>query len=278
MRGVLERGGDVGRGLRRGEGEVPGPLLGIVDHLGETTVRITPAGRRCAAVHGRREERVREADFVPTHAHDVCVFGGTEEIGLRVGVAARSTCTVGRVVAAASSNALRVRAGSRRMRAFNSPSRSSGAGRGSPGTRPGPSRSSARTISSAKSGFPSVASCTRTSVGRDSSAPVHIRTIFAMESTPRASTKTRSARVPRPPSMAIGSCSPTASRSVAMTPTGSVVNRRRANESADAEAPSSHCTSSTARTSGRSDASNFNAPSVAVETARRSAPRPGPPS
>jgi len=67
---LLQRCRDLRIGIGRGEGEVPGAFVGIVDDLRQPGVERAPRRRRRLGIDDRSEERVREPDPLARHLDD----------------------------------------------------------------------------------------------------------------------------------------------------------------------------------------------------------------
>jgi hypothetical protein len=75
LRGLLERERDVFVGVSDGSGELPGPLLRVLEQFRQTSVDV-PASRPIGGlVDGCRQERVREPDPIQVELDDACVQG-----------------------------------------------------------------------------------------------------------------------------------------------------------------------------------------------------------
>ena len=159
--------------------------------------------------------------------------------------AASTSSGAGEPVTATTSSAFLVSSGSARSRSPTRCSSESGTGSGCAGSSGAAPASSARASSSAKKGLPPDASCSRSRIGRGNLSPSRSRRRPWIAPTLSGPTDSRSTAPGSAGSSAAGA-SPRRARRILI---GSRSSRRSANESAFADAGSSHWTSSIASTS-----------------------------
>jgi hypothetical protein len=83
---LLERGGDVGVGLLRREGQVTCSFLGVPRGSRESPVRLSSLRPGRPVVHRRREQRVDEADLVSGYLEDAGARGQDQLVPHPIGI------------------------------------------------------------------------------------------------------------------------------------------------------------------------------------------------